>query len=305
MKLKNGGMLLLTAFIWGTAFVAQSVGMDYLGPFSFNGIRCLIGAVALLPCIWFLNRMNKDTETDCSEKEKSGKDLITGGVACGVLLFTAGSLQQAGIQYTTAGKAGFITAFYIVIVPLLGIFLHKKIKWKVWMAVLLALVGLYFLCITESFSIGKGDILVFLCALVFSVHILVIDHFSPKTDGVRMSCIQFFVSGVICLVPTLLLEHPHLGQLLAAWQPILYAGVLSCGVAYTLQIIGQKGMNPTVASLILSLESVMSVLAGILVLREMPTAREVLGCVLMFTAILLAQLPTPGKKEPSSPRSDG
>ena len=169
MILKNGGMLLLTAFIWGTAFVAQSVGMDYLGPFSFNGIRCLIGAVALLPCIWFLNRMNKDTETDCSEKEKSGKDLITGGIACGVLLFTAGSLQQAGIQYTTAGKAGFITAFYIVIVPVLGIFLHKKIKWKVWMAVLLALVGLYFLCITESFSIGKGDILVFLCALVFPV----------------------------------------------------------------------------------------------------------------------------------------
>ena len=126
MKLKNGGMLLLTAFIWGTAFVAQSVGMDYLGPFSFNGIRCLIGAVALLPCIWFLNRMNKDTETDCSEKEKSGKDLITGGIACGVLLFTAGSLQQAGIQYTTAGKAGFITAFYIVIVPVLGIFLHKN-----------------------------------------------------------------------------------------------------------------------------------------------------------------------------------
>ena len=130
MKLKNGGMLLLTAFIWGTAFVAQSVGMDYLGPFSFNGIRCLIGAVALLPCIWFLNRMNKDTETDCSEKEKSGKDLITGGIACGVLLFTAGSLQQAGIQYTTAGKAGFITAFYIVIVPVLGIFLHKKIRWQ-------------------------------------------------------------------------------------------------------------------------------------------------------------------------------
>ena len=217
MKLKNGGMLLLTAFIWGTAFVAQSVGMDYLGPFSFNGIRCLIGAVALLPCIWFLNRMNKDTETDCSEKEKSGKDLITGGIACGVLLFTAGSLQQAGIQYTTAGKAGFITAFYIVIVPVLGIFLHKKIKWKVWMAVLLALVGLYFLCITESFSIGKGDILVFLCALVFSVHILVIDHFSPKVDGVKMSCIQFFVSGILSLPFMFVLETPRLVAVAAAW----------------------------------------------------------------------------------------
>ncbi|MFQ9495201.1 MAG: DMT family transporter [Dorea longicatena] len=166
MKLKNGGMLLLTAFIWGTAFVAQSVGMDYLGPFSFNGIRCLIGAVALLPCIWFLNRMNKDTETDCSEKEKSGKDLITGGIACGVLLFTAGSLQQAGIQYTTAGKAGFITAFYIVIVPVLGIFLHKKIKWKVWMAVLLALVGLYF-CVLRSLFLLEREIFWYFCVHLF------------------------------------------------------------------------------------------------------------------------------------------
>lgn len=225
MKLKNGGMLLLTAFIWGTAFVAQSVGMDHLGPFSFNGIRCLIGAVALLPCIWFLNRMNKDPETDGSEKEKSGKDLITGGVACGVLLFTASSLQQAGIQYTTAGKAGFITAFYIVIVPVLGIFLHKKIKWKVWMAVLLALVGLYFLCITESFSVGKGDILVFLCALVFSVHILVIDHFSPKVDGVKMSCIQFFVSGILSLPFMFVLETPRLVAVAAAWMP---ASVCRC-----------------------------------------------------------------------------
>lgn len=291
MKLKNGGMLLLTAFIWGTAFVAQSVGMDYLGPFSFNGIRCLIGAVALLPCICFLNRMNKDTETDCSEKEKSGKDLITGGIACGVLLFTAGSLQQAGIQYTTAGKAGFITAFYIVIVPVLGIFLHKKIKWKVWMAVLLALVGLYFLCITESFPIGKGDILVFLCALVFSVHILVIDHFSPKVDGVKMSCIQFFVSGILSLPFMFVLETPRLVAVAAAWMPLLYAGVLSCGVAYTLQILGQKNVNPAVASLILSLESCFSVLAGWIILGEHLSFRESLGCILMFLAIILAQLP--------------
>lgn len=291
MKLKNGGMLLLTAFIWGTAFVAQSVGMDHLGPFSFNGIRCLIGAVALLPCIWFLNRMNKDPETDGSEKEKSGKDLITGGVACGVLLFTASSLQQAGIQYTTAGKAGFITAFYIVIVPVLGIFLHKKIKWKVWMAVLLALVGLYFLCITESFSIGKGDTLVFLCALVFSVHILVIDHFSPKVDGVKMSCIQFFVSGILSLPFMFVLETPRLVAVAAAWMPLLYAGVLSCGVAYTLQILGQKNVNPAVASLILSMESCFSVLAGWIILGERLSFRESSGCILMFLAIILAQLP--------------
>ena len=286
MKLKNGGMLLLTAFIWGTAFVAQSVGMDHLGPFSFNGIRCLIGAVALLPCIWFLNRMNKDPE-----KEKSGKDLITGGVACGVLLFTASSLQQAGIQYTTAGKAGFITAFYIVIVPVLGIFLHKKIQWKVWMAVLLALVGLYFLCITESFSVGKGDALVFLCALVFSVHILVIDHFSPKVDGVKMSCIQFFVSGILSFPFMFVLETPRFVSVAAAWMPLLYAGVLSCGVAYTLQILGQKNVNPAVASLILSMESCFSVLAGWIILGERLSFRESSGCILMFLAIILAQLP--------------
>lgn len=291
MKLKNGGMLLLTAFIWGTAFVAQSVGMDHLGPFSFNGIRCLIGAVALLPCIWFLNRMNKDPETDGSEKEKSGKDLITGGVACGVLLFTASSLQQAGIQYTTAGKAGFITAFYIVIVPVLGIFLHKKIQWKVWMAVLLALVGLYFLCITESFSVGKGDALVFLCALVFSVHILVIDHFSPKVDGVKMSCIQFFVSGILSFPFMFVLETPRFVSVAAAWMPLLYAGVLSCGVAYTLQILGQKNVNPAVASLILSMESCFSVLAGWIILGERLSFRESSGCILMFLAIILAQLP--------------
>ena len=291
MKLKNGGMLLLTAFIWGTAFVAQSVGMDHLGPFSFNGIRCLIGAVALLPCIWFLNRMNKDPETDGSEKEKSGKDLITGGVACGVLLFTASSLQQAGIQYTTAGKAGFITAFYIVIVPVLGIFLHKKIQWKVWMAVLLALVGLYFLCITESFSVGKGDALVFLCALVFSVHILVIDHFSPKVDGVKMSCIQFFVNGILSFPFMFVLETPRFVSVAAAWMPLLYAGVLSCGVAYTLQILGQKNVNPAVASLILSMESCFSVLAGWIILGERLSFRESSGCILMFLAIILAQLP--------------
>ena len=284
MRIKNGLMLLLTAFIWGTAFVAQSVGMDYLEPFTFNGVRSLIGGAALLPCIWILQKLNgrsKDTGTK--------KDLLTGGLACGVLLFAASSLQQIGIKYTTAGKAGFITAFYIVIVPVLGIFLHKKIKWKVWMAVLLALVGLYFLCITESFSIG--DILVFLCALVFSVHILVIDHFSPKVDGVKMSCIQFFVSGILSLPFMFVLETPRLVAVAAAWMPLLYAGVLSCGVAYTLQILGQKNVNPAVASLILSLESCFSVLAGWIILGERLSFRESLGCILMFLAIILAQLP--------------
>lgn len=294
---------MITAFIWGTAFVAQSVGMDYLGPFTFNGVRSLIGGIALLPCIWFLERINGKNETgkkDGGENEAKSvpsgrKDLMAGGIACGMMLFGASSLQQIGIQYTTAGKAGFITAFYIVIVPVLGIFLRKKIGWKVWSAVAVALAGLYFLCITERFTIGKGDILIFLCALVFSLHILVIDYFSPKVDGVKMSCIQFFVCGIASLPFMFALETPKIEAMIAGWMPLLYAGVLSCGVAYTLQIIGQKNVNPAVASLILSLESCFSVLAGWVVLGERLSVRESVGCVLMFAAIILAQMPE--KKE--------
>ena len=289
MKIKNGIMLVLTAFIWGTAFVAQSVGMDYLGPFTFNGVRSLIGGAALLPCIWLFQK----GKGKATEKPSRGarKELIAGGIACGLLLFAASSLQQIGIQYTTAGKAGFITAFYIVIVPVLGIFLHKKINGKVWGAVAIALAGLYFLCITEKFAVGKGDILIFLCALVFSIHILVIDYFSPKVDGVKMSCIQFFVCGIVSLPPMFFTETPKIGAIVEGWAPLLYAGVLSCGVAYTLQIIGQKNVNPAVASLILSLESCFSVLAGWMVLGEKLSMRESVGCVLMFAAIILAQLP--------------
>ena len=206
-------------------------------------------------------------------------------------MFAASSLQQIGLKYTTAGKAGFITAFYIVIVPVLGIFLHKKIGWKIWLAVVLALAGLYFLCITESFSIGKGDVLIFLCALIFAVHIMVIDYFSPKVDGVKMSCIQFFVCGILSLPFMFTIETPKAVAMTAAWMPLLYAGVLSCGVAYTLQILGQKNVNPAVASLILSLESCFSVLAGWIVLGERLSLRESAGCVLMFAAIILAQLP--------------
>ncbi len=290
MRLKNGLMLFLTAFIWGTAFVAQSVGMDYLGPFTFNGIRSLIGGAALLPCIWIIQKMNGK-----SDGTESKKDLVTGGIACGILLFAASSLQQIGIQYTTAGKAGFITAFYIVIVPVLGILLHKKTGWKIWLAVVLAIVGLYFLCMTESFSIDRGDILVFLCALVFAVHILVIDHFAPKVDGVKMSCMQFFICGILSIPFMFTIETPTFTAVTGAWMPLLYAGVLSCGVAYTLQILGQKNVNPAVASLILSLESCFSVLAGWGVLGEKLSVRESVGCVFMFAAIILTQLPE--KKE--------
>lgn len=294
MKPKNAMMLVLTAFIWGTAFVAQSVGMDYLEPFTFNGVRSFIGGAALIPCILVLEKINGKGG---KEKAESGRrDLLIGGIACGLLLFAASSLQQLGIQYTTAGKAGFITAFYIVIVPVLGIFLGKRLGWKVWAAVALALAGLYFLCITEKFTLGKGDILIFFCALIFSVHILVIDYFSPKVEGMKMSCIQFFVCGIASLPPMFLMETPKAAAMLEGWLPLMYAGVLSCGVAYTLQIIGQKNMNPAIASLILSLESCFSVLAGWLVLHERLSVRESVGCILMFVAIILAQLPDKEKE---------
>lgn len=298
MRRKNACMLFLTAFIWGTAFVAQSVGMDYLGPFGFNGIRSLIGGVALLPCIYILGKINKRT----AGKEGSTKALIAGGLCCGLALFAASSMQQIGIQYTTAGKAGFVTAFYIVLVPVLGMFLGKKTGWKVWLAVAMALAGLYFLCITESFSVGRGDIYVFIGSLLFAVHILIIDYFAPRTDGVKMSCIQFFVAGILSMFPMAAFETTTVEGALRSWGPLLYAGVLSCGVAYTLQIIGQKNMNPTVASLILSLESCISVLAGWVILGERLSVREGLGCVLMFAAIILAQLPekTGKNRQPST-----
>ena len=288
-------MLLLTAVIWGVAFVAQSVGMDYVGPFTFNFVRCMIGGVVLIPCIFLLDRLNrKDRKKEqkiSRAQAAERKTLLTGGICCGVALCVASNLQQFGIKYTTVGKAGFITALYIVLVPLIGIFLKKTAGIRIWFSVLLAVGGLYLLCITEEFSIGTGDFLVLLCAFVFAVHILVIDYFSPKVDGVRMSCIQFFVCGILSGAAMLITEKPDLTAIFQAWMPILYAGVMSCGVAYTLQIVGQKGMDPTVASLILSLESVVSVLAGWLLLGQKLSQRELFGCVLMFGAIILAQLP--------------
>lgn len=286
MKLKNALLLALTAFIWGTAFVAQSVGMEYIGPFTFNGVRSIIGAFTLLPCILF----QKKSCRKIIEEGSSRKDLVVGGLLCGALLFVASSLQQIGIKYTSAGKAGFITSCYIVIVPLIGIFMKKTSGWKIWAAVVLALAGLYCLCITDGFTVGKGDIFIFLCAMAFSAHILVIDYFSPRVNGVVLSCIQFFVCGVASLPCMFVFETPDMVAIISAWMPILYAGVLSCGVAYTLQIIGQRNVNPTIASLILSLESCFSVLAGWVILHEKLSMKESLGCVLMFMAIILAQL---------------
>ncbi len=291
--LKNSLLLLLTATIWGVAFVAQSVSMDYIGGFTFNAIRNIIGAITLVPVILIFSKQNPAADQNPADRQKARKTLITGGICCGILLCLSSNFQQFGIKYTTVGKAGFITACYIIIVPIIGIFLKKKCSPFIWIAVLLSLGGLYLLCIIpgEGFSIGKGDTLVLICAVLFSFHILTVDHFSPLVDGVKMSCIQFLVCGILSGIPALIFENPNITNILQAWMPILYAGILSCGVAYTLQIVGQKGMNPTVASLIMSLESCISVIAGWLILGQNLSSREIFGCVLMFGAIMLAQLP--------------
>ena len=282
--------MLLTAAIWGVAFVSQSVGMDYVGPFTFNAVRSLLGAAVLVPVIFLTRRLSGETD----ERKPQGKEnrtWIKGGVCCGVILAVASSFQQFGIQYTTVGKAGFITAMYIIMVPVLGIFFGKKVGVRIAVSVAVAVAGLYLLCMTESFRLETGDILVMVCAFVFSFHIMTVDYFSPLTDGVKMSCVQFLTCGILCGICMFLFEEPKVSMILAAWKPILYAGVLSCGAGYTLQIIGQKGMNPTVASLIMSLESVISVLAGFVLLHEVLSKRELFGCLLMFVAIILAQLP--------------
>ena len=226
------------------------------------------------------------------EKKEDSKTLLIGGICCGLALCIASNLQQIGIKYTTVGKAGFITALYIVLVPIFGIFLRKKVSGRVWFSVAIAVVGLYLLCITDEFRIGKGDFFVLLCALVFTIHILVIDYFSPKVNGIKLSCIQFLVAGLLSGVPMLISEKPSFSTILAAWAPLLYAGIMSCGVGYTLQIVAQKDAEPTISSLILSLESVFSVLAGWIILGQTLAGKEIMGCVLMFAAIILAQLPT-------------
>ncbi len=301
---KNTLLLALTALIWGVAFVAQSVGMEYVGPFTFNAVRFLIGGLVLLPLVVFSKKKNASNAegtvsglVEETETYHRGGALFWSALCCGVALCVASCLQQIGIGYTTVGKAGFITAMYIVIVPLLGIFLKKKTTWLVWFSVILATVGLYFLCMTESFRVGRGDLYVLACALVFSMHILLIDHFSLRVDGVSLACGQFLVSGVIAGVAALLWEQLDLSSILAAWAPILYAGVLSSGVGYTLQVVGQKGVDPTVASLVLSLESVFSVLAGWILLGQGLSEREWLGCGLMAVAIVLAQVPAPGSEK--------
>lgn len=291
--LRSSFLLFLAAFIWGVAFVAQSVGMDYMGPFTFNGARFLMGSMVLFPLVIY-RRKGKSKE---SKKFGSRRDTLTGGICCGLALCCAALFQQFGIVYTTVGKAGFITTLYIIIVPIMGIFLKKKVPGKVWIAAVIAAVGMYLLCMSESLRLSRGDTYVFICAILFSIHILVIDYFSSKADGVELSCLQFLTAGIIGSVLALIFERPTLSNFAGGIIPLAYAGIMSSGVAYTLQVIGQKDLDPTVASLILSLESVVSMLAGWVILKQALSPRELFGCVLVFAAVILAQLPEKSHSE--------
>ena len=286
--------LFLAACIWGMAFVAQSKGMEYMDPFTFNGVRCLIGAVILLVFILIRNKI-----TGRSLKELDWTVTGLGGLSCGLFLTFASMLQQYGIVYTTVGKAGFITTLYIIFVPITGIFFRRKVSKVVWVAAIMAAIGMYFLCMIESFALSKGDTYVFLCALFFTGHIMVIDYFSPKTDGVVISCLQFAVSGILCTIAAFIWGKPAWSQITSGASSLLYAGIMSCGVAYTLQIVGQRGVNPTVAALLMSLESVVATVAGVIAFKigfleadQTMTARQVLGCTVVFAAVLLVQMPT-------------
>jgi len=267
---------MIAAFIWGSAFVAQKQGMTYLGPFTFNGVRMILGGIVLIPVIFALRK----------KLTVSAGDLM-GGFCCGVVLFLASNLQQVGLVYTTAGKAGFITSLYIIMVPVLGLFMKKFVSKKIWLCVALALFGLYLLCVPESAAINKGDIIMLFSSLGFACHIVIISYFSPKADPVKIASIQFFVCGFLC-VPMIVVEAPTGAALLLSRMPILYAGAMSCGIAYTLQVVAQRDTAPTIAALILSFESVFAVLMGFAILNEILSIKEVFGCVLMFAAIIMA-----------------
>lgn len=306
-QLKGNLLLLTTATIWGAAFVAQRVGMDYVGPLTFSWARFVLAVLVLIPVVRIMDRSSKKKalengsekrELTPEEKKQKKRELMKASIACGCVLFTANILQQIGLVSTSAGKAGFITALYIVLVPLFSVVLKHRPGLKCWIGVVLGTVGLYFLCITSSFTIALGDLVVLIGAGFWATHILVIDHFLPKvSDPVKMSMYQFVVVAVLSLIGSLIFEDISIKAIIECAIPIAYAGALSGGVGFTLQILGQRHTNPTVASLILSLESVFAAIFGFLLLREIMSLRETAGCILMFIAIIISQLPDKKKPE--------
>lgn len=297
-KIVGNIMLLVTAIIWGLSFVAQSEAMDYMEPLTFQAARSFVGSAVLVPLIFINSRTRKKYHAAQKPDRVGRKKLLFAGAACGIVMFAAAMLQQYGIALgTSGGKAGFITATYILLVPLFGLFRGKKLPARVWICVFAALCGLYLLCITGGFSFAPSDGIVLLGAVFWALHILVIDHLAPGLDGVQVSCIQFFVSGVLAAIGMFLFESPSWQQILDGWVTILYVGVLSSGVGYTLQILGQQRTDPAIASLLMSFESVFAVLGGIVVLHQIPAGREWAGCALMFAAIICAQLPEKAREK--------
>lgn len=295
-KLVGNIMLIITTLIWGSAFVAQSVGMEHVGVFTFLAGRSLLACIVLAPAAMIMDKLSGKPASFWGTNEPIKiKKLLYSGALCGVLLMAASLSQQAGIAETTVGKAGFLTAMYIIIIPVAGLFFGKKLRFAVWVSVGLALIGMYLLCMNGESGISRGDLLVLLSALLFSGHITVIDKYAKGQDGVRLSFVQFMVLTIVSMVFMFIFEKPTLSAISGAVVPILYAGVLSSGVAYTLQILAQQRTDPVVASLLMSLEAVFATISGWLILGETLSLRELMGTALMFSAIILAQLP--GKKK--------
>lgn len=302
-SLRGSLLLLIGAAIWGSAFVAQDVAMNYVGPYTFNAMRYFIGALSLLPVILVSDRIaaKKHPERDPVQVKAYNRKSWLSGIIAGLALIIPTTLQQIGIVYTTAGKAGMITGMYIIAVPLLGLFLGKKCGLNVWLAVVLGVVGMYLLCVTGEFSISGGDIILLISIIFWAVQILVIDRFAPDVDCFRMVCIEFLVCGILSCVPTLIFEElPDSAALAGTLLPVLYVGIFSCGVAYTLQPLGQRDTPPAAASLIMSLESVFAAVTGYLLLGDGFTGRELIGCLLMLGATVLAQFPFERKKNVSA-----
>lgn len=288
-NLKGNLILLITAIVWGSSFVSQRLGMNEysLTPATFTGVRSLFGAIVLLPVIFFRSKKT-------NRKEENKKSLIAGGIICGIILSLASTLQTWGMDFpdTDAGKAGFITALYIIIVPLIGLFMGRKLSPVIFVCLILATFGMYLLCAENaSGEISQGDFYVFISAVLFSLHILAIDYFSPKVDGIKLSCLQFFTAGVMGTFWALITGGFDMSMVAAGILPLLYSGIMSCGVAYTLQVVGQKYTDPTSASLIMSLESVFAALSGAIFLHEYMSGTQIIGCALTFLAIILVQLP--------------
>ncbi|MDW4563101.1 DMT family transporter [Aeromonas rivipollensis] len=286
--MRSNMMLLMAAAIWGLGFVAQRLGMDHMGPFTFNGLRFLLGAASLLPLLWWLK--SRQPRPQAGSPAGDRRLLLVGGLIAGGVLFSAASLQQVGLLYTTAAKAGFITGLYIILVPVIGLALRHKTGANTWIGALIAMAGLYYLSVTEEFTIGYGDLLQVIGALFWAIHLLVLDHYSNRVAPIRLAGVQFVVCGLLSLGTAFVIETPTLSGAVAGWQALLYAGLVSVGIGYTLQVVGQRGAHPAHAAIILSLETVFAAIGGVLLLGEILDERAVIGCILMLIGMLLSQI---------------